>query len=235
MRPPSTFLVTLAFLAIAATAVAHGGGPSPGDGLAGTSAVQFSVDDNFTLTEFQGQMISYQRYLTDDRAIRVAAGLFLDYAEKDLDVSYYDGEETGAAEISTWTHRGTVKLQMVFYRGDGPLRFYWGAGPRVSYTDNHTEIVNFNSYGGYVNYSHRTGDTDTWELGLQGFAGVEWFINDLFSLHAEYAVTGKYVIKDEFERYMQSDDPDDVQTSETATRSPKFTSDGVRFGLSAHF
>jgi hypothetical protein len=180
-------------------------------------------------------MISYQRYLTDDRAIRIAAGLFLDYKDEDQDVSYFDGEETGSADLSGWNHKGTVKVQMVFYHGNVPLRFYWGAGPRVSYSDIHTETVNFSAYGGYVDYIFYTRDIDTWELGLQGFTGVEWFINDIFSLHAEYAVGGKYVIKDDSEWRVESYDPDDVRRSETSTRSPKFSSDGVRFGLSAHF
>jgi hypothetical protein len=233
ISPPNTVLVTLVLLATASSAL--GGNSSPGEGLAGTHALQFSVKNNFTLGEFQGQMISYQRYLTDDRALRVAAGLFLDYNDKDVDVSFSDGDETGTAEISTWTHRGTIKLQYMFYRGDGPLRLYWGAGPRVSYSDNHGETANFSSQAGYVEFVYFTHDTDTWELGIEGFAGVEWFINDLFSLHAEYAVSGKYVIKDEAERRIESGDPDSNQSIETSTRSPEFDSDGVRFGLSAHF
>jgi hypothetical protein len=227
--------VSAAFLLMSAVAGAAEGGKRPGEGLAGTQAVQFLVDDNFTLSAYQGQMFSYQRYLTDDKAIRLAAGLFLDYDDKELDVAFANGEEVGTADLSGWDHRGTVKLQMMFYRGRGPLRFFWGAGPRVSYTDNHTENVNFNSQGGDVEFAFYTYDSDIWELGLQGFSGVEWFINDIFSLHAEYSVTANYIIRDDVEHRIYSHDSDSNRAVETKTKSPQFDSDGVRFGLSAHF
>jgi opacity protein-like surface antigen len=105
----------------------------------------------------------------------------------------------------------------------------------VSYSDSHVETVSFSSWGGDLSYVFNTRDADLWELGLQGFAGVEWYVNDLFSLHAEYAVTGHYVIRDEVEHRIESDDPDDVRHVEMSRRSPKFNSDGVRLGLSAHF
>ncbi len=54
------------------------GGQAEPRGLAGTQAIQFSVEGFLELSEFQGQMFSYQRFLTDTRAIRVAGGLFLD-------------------------------------------------------------------------------------------------------------------------------------------------------------
>ncbi|MFH1864285.1 MAG: hypothetical protein ABIK85_00245 [Candidatus Eisenbacteria bacterium] len=210
-------------------------GLSETGGLAGTQALQFSVESLLSLGEFQGQMFSYQRFLTDTRAIRVAGGLDLDLNLKDMDVEFQSGAQTGAAETSSWSHGVTLKVQMQFYRGNGPLRFFWGAGPKVTYSDAHSEIVDYNTYSDELEYVFYAGDTDRWEVGLQGFAGVEWFINDMFSLHAEYAVSGMYKFEDKLEQRTHSGDTDYNYSIATTTRSPEFDSDGVRFGLSAHF
>jgi hypothetical protein len=181
MKTLCTFLAAAALLSAPAGAVADGSySPAPGE-LAGRQAVQFSIEGFLTLSEFQGQMFSYQKFLTDSRAIRVAAGLSLDLTESDLDIEYYSGEQTGSAELSSWRHSGTLKVQMLFYQGDGPLRFFWGGGPKVTYSDRHTENVHYSPYGDELHFVYNTSDIDTWRFGLQGLAGVEWFINRMFS------------------------------------------------------
>ena len=235
MRTLCAFLAAAALLSVPAVAVADGWYSPPAGELAGRQAVQFSIESFLTLSAFQGQMLSYQRFLTDSRAIRVAAGLFLDLDVSDLDVEYYGRELTGSAELTNWSHRGTLKLQMLFYRGDGPLRFFWGAGPKVRYTDLHGEDVNYSPSGDELHFTYYTRDTDIWEVGLQGFAGVEWFINEIFSIHSEYAVSGMYKFEDRVEQRISSHDPDSSLRIDTTTRSPEFSSDGVRFGLSARF
>ncbi len=235
MKTLCTFLAAAALLSAPAGAVADGSySPAPGE-LAGRQAVQFSIEGFLTLSEFQGQMFSYQKFLTDSRAIRVAAGLSLDLTESDLDIEYYSGEQTGSAELSSWRHSGTLKVQMLFYQGDGPLRFFWGGGPKVTYSDRHTENVHYSPYGDELHFVCNTSDIDTWRFGLQGLAGVEWFINRMFSIHAEYAVSGMYGFEDRAEQRIYSYDPDADRRIDTTTRSPEFTSDGVRFGLSARF
>ena len=235
METLCAFLAAAALLSVPAAAAADGWYSPPAGELAGRQAVQFSIESCLTLSAFQGQMLSYQRFLTDSRAIRVAAGLFLDLNDSDLDVEYYGGELTGSAELTSWGHRGTLKLQMLFYRGAGPIRFFWGAGPKVSYTDIHGEDVNYSPHDDELQFVYYVRDTDIWEVGLQGFAGVEWFINGMFSIHAEYGASGMYTFEDKVEYRVYSHDPDSSLRIETTTRSPEFSSDGVRFGLSARF
>ncbi len=235
MKTLCVLMAVAALLSVPAAALGAGRYSPAAGGLAGMQAVQFSVGSHLSLSEFQGQMFSYQRFLTDNRAIRVAGGLFLDLTDSDLDVEYYGGEQTGSAELSSWRHSGTLKVQMLFYRGDGPLRFFWGGGPKVTYTDRHTENVHYSPYGDELHFVYNTSDIDTWGFGLQGLAGVEWFINRMFSIHAEYAVSGMYAFEDRVEQRIYSYDPDADRRTDTTTRSPEFSSDGVRFGLSARF
>lgn len=208
--------------------------PPPGT-LAGEQSVQFTVSSWLTLSAFQGQMFSYQKFLSDTRAIRVAAGLSLDLNDEQLDVEYEGGAISGSADVSTWDHSGTVKVQLMFYSGDGPIRFFWGAGPKVTFTDIHGEYVHYSPLGEDLTFVYSTFDTDIWGVGLQGFAGLEWFISDMFSLHAEYGVSGMYTFRDKVEQLVYSHDPDSNRSITTTTRSPEFDSDGVRFGLSARF
>jgi opacity protein-like surface antigen len=235
MKRVCALLVAAVALSIPAAAPADGGYSPADGGLAGRQAVQFSVGSHLSLSEFQGQMFSYQKFLTDSRAIRVAGGLFLDLDDSDLEVEYYSGNTTGSAELSEWVHRGTLKVQMLFYRGDGPIRFFWGAGPKISYTDIHSEDVNYSPDGDELQFVYFTRDIDIWEFGIQGFAGVEWFINPMFSVHAEYGASGKYKFEDKVDHRIYSYDSDSNRKIATTTRSPEFVSDGVRVGLSARF
>ena len=235
MKTLYVLLAVAVSVSVPAAALGEGRYSPATGGLAGMQAVQFSIGSHLSLSEFQGQMFSYQRFLTDSRAIRVAGGLSLDLDDSDMDVEFYTAEQTGSTEPSNWYHSGTLKLQMLFYRGDGPLRFFWGAGPRVTYTDSHHETVHSSVYGDEVCFDYRTHDTNRWKLGLQGFAGVEWFMNEMFSLHAEYAVAGVYELTDSIEQRIYESDPSANRRIDTTTRSPGFESDGVRFGLSARF
>ncbi|MEA3409624.1 MAG: hypothetical protein U9Q95_04680, partial [Candidatus Eisenbacteria bacterium] len=162
-------------------------------------------------------------------------GLDLDLNNSDMDIDYYHGGQTGSAELVSWHHNVTLKVQMLFYQGDGPLRFFWGGGPKLTYVDNHSENVHYSTYGDELHFTYYTGDTDRWGFGLQGFAGVEWFLNGMFSIHAEYAVSGMYTFEEKVEQRVSSLDPDDNVRIDTTSSSPHFESDGVRFGLSARF
>lgn len=232
-----TLCVVLAgalLLALPVAAAAAWYTPPPGT-LAGEQSVQFTVSNWLTLSAFQGQMFSYQRFLSDTRAIRIAAGLTLDLDDEELEVEYEGGAVSGSADVSTWDHSGTLKVQLMFYRGDGPIRFFWGAGPKVTFTDIHSEYVHYSPLGEGLAFTYSTRDIDVWGFGLQGFAGLEWFINDMFSLHAEYGVSGMYKLRDDVEQLVYSHDPDSNRSISKTIRSPEFDSDGVRFGLSARF
>ena len=105
----------------------------------------------------------------------------------------------------------------------------------MTYSDNHNETVHYSLYGDELSFTYYASDFDRWELGLQAFAGVEWFINDMFSIHAEYAVAGRYRFEDSVEQRIYSHDTDANRRLDVTIRSPEFDSDGVRFGLSARF
>jgi len=218
-----------------APALADGGEGGAATGFEGRQAVQFLVGSSFTLQAFQGQLFSYQRFLTDRRAFRLAGGVFLDRRDKQLDIGYDAGATTGELELLGWDNSATLKAQMVFYRGDGPVYFYWGGGPKLTYTDFRSETASHYTADDEVGFSIYALDVDRWGGGLQGFAGVEWFLSDHFSLHAEYAVSGMYTYEKTVDERLDTFSPDTRRRFETSGWTPEFNSDGVRFGLSAYF
>lgn len=228
-------MLAVLVLASGEAALACGSGAENRCRLHGRNAIQFSVEDDFELSEFQGQLLSYQRYFSDGRAIRVGLGLFLDVNNEDLEVEYWGGDLSGDAEIKTWMHRGTLKVQMLFYRGKGPVYLFYGAGPKITFSDFHDEDVNYSLQGDEVVYSFIRDDRQEWGMGLQGILGVQWFINDMFALHAEYGLSAMYYFGEWTNERYYSDSPSSARRTSTEVSSPQLDSDGVQFGLSVHF
>lgn len=115
------------------------------------------------------------------------------------------------------------------------MRFFWGGGPKVTYTDYHYESIDYSSSGGRLNYTFFRTDGRRWAAGLQGLAGLEWFFSDWFSLHAEYAVSAMFESTHRVEERFRSDSSGYDMRTVTDVSSPEFSSDGVRFGLSVCF
>jgi opacity protein-like surface antigen len=221
---------------MAAEPTAQAGGTGANDGgRAGRQAMEFAVTSSFTLSAFQGMLISYQRFLTDRRSLRLAAGLSLDVDNRSLDVEYEDIGAEESADLKGWDHSGTVKAQMLFYTGNGPVLFYYGGGPKISYSDFHSESLIYGVGGDELQYRYYGEDDSSWLLGIQCAAGVQWTINERFALHAEYGLTARYQMTETETSYFRSDNPDLDEQTHTRLRSPGLTSDGVLFGLSVYF
>jgi hypothetical protein len=225
-------IAAVATLLLAASCALAGGGCGS-TGLAGDQAVQFSIDRNFEFNSFQGQLFSYQRFMTDRRALRLAAGLSLGRDSIDSEAQHSD--DVNDTELTRWNTDVTLKAQMVFYEGGGPLYFMWGCGPQVTYRNYHTENAADQYAGGDVSFILFSYEQNEFGLGLHGFAGVEWFINDTISLHAEYGASAMYIFSGTEEERLETDDPASYIRETVESRGPSFSSDGVRFGISGHF
>ncbi|MBN2566204.1 MAG: hypothetical protein JXB46_10890 [Candidatus Eisenbacteria bacterium] len=227
-------MVPAALIAWASVGAASGDGVSHAD-RAGMQAVQFSVKDLLELSSFQGTLISYQRFLTDTRALRVAAGLALDFNDRSTDVEFAGIDAAASADLTDWDHEGTVKIQLLFYRGEDSVLLYYGGGPTVGYADYHYENIIYGVSGDDLDYRYYGQDGSEWLLGLQSVLGVQWTVNDHFALHGEYGLTARYRLTESTSSYFRSDNPDLEEWSESRTTSPELSSDGVLVGLSVYF
>jgi hypothetical protein len=204
-------------------------------GFRGMQAVQFSVGGNFSISEFQGALVSYQRFVRDRRAVRIACGLRLDLDDSEMDVEFEGIDASDSVELSRWSHEGTVRIQMLFYRGSGPVYLYYGGGPVVSYLDYLTEDMVFSADGSDLEYRYFGYEGSEWGLGLDGVLGIHWPINETFALHAEYGATAEYKLRESSETYFRSDAQNAAERIERRTKSPEFSSNGVLVGLSVFF
>jgi hypothetical protein len=110
---------------------------------------------------------------------------------------------------------------------------YLGVGPFVSYQIN-TNDTDYKTYYADTLYSsdNSTRDSDEFSVGITGLIGVEIFINDFFSLHAEYVSSVYY----RYRMYKTNSH----QMPRTIKRIQKsdgfyFSGNSVLFGLSVYF
>lgn len=146
----------------------------------GDWALMFQIDKNFTLKDFSGALISFQKKLSDRNAIRWGLNLNGGYSEQRNNPN--QKTTTGDAHIG-------VSMNYLWYAHiSNNIRFYYGLGPLVAFGYNHSK----NSQNSGVNVTKQTRLTE--EVGLNGVAGVEWFVRQRISLLAEYipALTGQY-------------------------------------------
>lgn len=201
----------------------------------GKQAVQFQISDDFTLKGFNGSLIAYQRFLTKDRAFRLAATVNLDSDDIDETRTYTDADIEGSSEMSEWDYDVRLQGQLLFYRGDGPVRLYYGTGPFFGYARSHREYTFYYLHDGGIEYSFRVTNDRSWKLGLVGTLGLEWAINEHLAVHAEYKATGYYTSSKQEEQRISSPNDDSDYLNVRESSSPEFDSNGVLFGLSVYF
>ncbi len=181
----------------------------------GNWALMFQIDKNFTLKNYSGALISFQKTLSDRNAVRLGLN---------LNGGYNEQKSSATQKTTTGKFHIGVSMNYLWYAHvSNNIRFYYGLGPIVAFGFDHTK----NSQNSGANITKQT--TLTEEIGLDGVAGVEWFFRPRISLLAEYvpSLTGKF----------QST----VNKSTFAARTKSSVSDihfgplPVRFGVSVYF
>ncbi|UCG53342.1 MAG: hypothetical protein JSW58_07255 [Candidatus Latescibacterota bacterium] len=190
---------------------------------AGAWALQFQVNDNFSLDAFQGAVLSVKRHRSDRSAFRAGLGMGFGIADVNSTVSQNDSvANTENRDESRQFVR--LDLQYIRYSNPGsPVKLLFGGGPLVSFSNADTEAAR--------EIGSVRSESTSWATGISGLVGVEWFAASRISLHAEYGVELLY-------RYTKS-------SSEARTANPTHTEQtrhmgdfqarGVSFGLSAYF
>lgn len=138
-------------------------------------ALQFQVNNNFTLGEFQGGLISAKKQYDARRAFRFGIGLNATFDQRT------DEGNGGTQEQDQSFQRVTANAQWVRYPVDeGRVRAYWGVGPTLQLQRN-------------VDDQSGTDQTQ-WRLGggAVGVLGAEWFVHSHISVSAEYRAGVEY-------------------------------------------
>ena len=187
-------------------------------------ALQFEISDNFTLTSFQGTILSVKYHLDTQKALRLGTSidLFTGTKKDNNDgPGYADGTKENAS-----TYDITITFQYVRYpQSKRRVLFFYGAGPFLEYKSDSYTYKKENSY------SDQEHEETIWGLGISGIIGGEWFVTQDISLLGEYgAKAGYYSSKNSHEEENGYDGVDEIEVQEFILEPLS-----VKFGVSVYF
>jgi len=202
-------------------------------------ALQFQISSNFTLSSFQGATLSYKHHLAPSQALRIGFDLSLNDASSDWTQNAFNNDTLTISDNSKRDQANyTIRLntQAIWYSESSlGISFFYGTGPFLSFsrlTQKEERVLSPVSFP--QSKSTSEGSATTWSLGLTGLAGVEWFVSQSISLHAEYGVSLGY-------SWIRNESKTDLSTqgsrsaTEGSANSWQLSGNGVRFGLSVYF
>ena len=192
-------------------------------------ALQFQIDRDFTLSAFQGTILSAKYQVSVQNAFRLGvSGDLAKSSEKDNEEgpSYY---REGSEEESSMYDIGLTFQYLRYPNPTNRILVFYGIGPFWRYT---TDSYSF-AYTEEDDESEdkRESTRKTWRLGVAGVMGVEWFVTRDISLLGEYGIQAGY-----YSRKSSWEEEDYFEGTDEIKRSRVFLEpSSVKFGLSVYF
>jgi len=169
-----------------------------------TWALQFGIASNFTLTSFQGSVLSIKRQLNSHEAIQLGIGGSLANQNSTSNSSsrneLIDTLTYGNSGSGTNTGGSVqVNLQYVYYLNpDADVNIYVGVGPTIGYSRtiykyDYIPVPPAPPDSVYIYYpSSNNQSYRSWNAGVTGMLGAECFILKFLSVHAQYRLNITY-------------------------------------------
>ena len=175
-------LIGFIIICCCAALTSAGNAETKGD-LNGAMALQFEIRSNFTLESFQGSTISFKKHMSAGFAWRLGLDLKITFSDDEI-TDYTEDSLRSLTENNGNSQNIGLRLQGLFYPNPSArTKLFYGFGPLVGFTHNFSESDNLRPS---QRLSGSETSTHTWELGLTGVFGVEWFAASNISLLAEY-------------------------------------------------
>jgi hypothetical protein len=189
-----------------------------------SKALQFQIDENFTLKDFQGALISFKKHLGNSRALRV--GLSTGF-QLYTDECHPEGTCSEVRKTDCHNFSLGIYSQYLFYsKSNSGTQFFGGAGPTIEYSRRKSDI----EYKRYNNITDKSGCVKYHiQGGLSGVMGVEWLFRENMSLSAEYGMHFSY----NYSKLKVT--RDDEFKIENTNKSWRLESNPIKFGLSIYF
>jgi hypothetical protein len=196
----------------------------------GAWALQFQINNDFSLSNFQGSTLSAKHHFSNKKALRFGISLSGNITDEDFsNIS----ENTVVRDQNV--HSIAVSTQYALYPSPHKnASLFFGAGPVVQ----HSRFKQTST--GFTDLSTTTSNEEntTWSTGISGVLGMEWFAVRNISFVAEYGTTLVYnSVKRSIliEQQTGTADRTVVSSSEGSAKGLQLGSGIVRFGLSAYF
>lgn len=209
----------------------------------GAWALQFQVNPNFTLGNFQGTLISAKRHQSAKSAIRLGLSLDAAFDVSESDRFSFRREEDTIQEDERQSEQhidrlgGTLVVQFLYYPSSpGDIRPFLGFGPRLSLARQTSETDPVPPSASVV--QTRRYEDKAWAAGLDGIFGAEWFIRSNLSVTGEYGLsaTFRHSRRTRTTRYVDENlQRRSIENEEDATRGLSVHGAPVKLGLSVYF
>ena len=202
----------------------------------GSWSAQFQIDNNFTLTSFQGAVLSMKRHRSAGSAFRLGVTLRLEAAGRD-GTSTETRNDTLTSEVVDGSDSDTQSFQidiqyLIYPSPNSPAKLFLGFGPFGQFATGNSERVNFLSSG--VSSRVRSEFTN-WAIGLSGLLGVEWFAANRISFHAEYGASVRYYESKSTRVAVFRTGDLFVQDNTNESKAVEFEAKRLLFGMSVYF
>lgn len=195
------------------------------DSLDGKFALQFQIDRNFTLTNFQGTTLSGKYHFSCRDAVRLGLSLELGDSESEAKIDYLDTSAVAQSEKDENRFGLTIKTQYMRYiTATNNISFFGGIGPFISFFNQSTKRVITENGIDVTGESESSG----FSAGLDLFIGVEWMFSTYMSISAEYGLNFSY-------RSSEGNFRDDSKEGDHETRTFYISANNISFGLSVYF
>jgi hypothetical protein len=195
------------------------------DSLSGKFALQFQINENFSLSDFQGTVISGKYHFSKRDAIRLGLEIILSDSESEIVVNNLDTNTVGQSVEDSNNFGFTLNSQYIHYiRGTDDIALFGGVGPYFRYYNStrNREIVE-NEIENLIE-----SENSNYSIGIDLLVGVEWWFHKFMSLSAEYGLKYSYVSsKSSFE--------DDSRKGESEHKAYNISGNHINFGITVYF
>lgn len=175
---------------------------------------QLQIGDYLALKTFENTWVSYKMHFSTNKAIRIGLNLNIRY---DGNYSPKTSSSSDFKDISKGAGLTINSYYISYFYFDKVIKPYYGIGPYFS-----TSYSGENKYlsGWSFEYDRRT----SYDVGLNGMIGLEWFFHKNFSLFTEYS------LKAGFSYYTAVDDVNSKRTN----KNYRLSSNNCLIGLSIY-
>jgi hypothetical protein len=195
------------------------------DSLDGKFALQFQINENFSLSNFQGSVLSGKYHFSKRDAIRLGLEFIFGDSESETVVNNLDTNVVDQRVEDINNLGFTINSQYIHYiRGTDDISLFCGIGPYFRYyksTRNGELVVD------EIENMIKS-ENENYGIGLDLLVGVEWWFHKYMSLSAEYGLKFSYLSsKTSFE--------DDSIKGESEHKAYNISGNHINFGITVYF
>jgi opacity protein-like surface antigen len=206
----------------------------------GAWALQFAIQQNFTLGSFAGSTLSLKKHFKQDQAFRLGISLNANDREASFEETVVFGNPREHDEKHDDQHINfqITVMYLRYYRSHNRVTIFLGAGPLAAYgRSKGNNVLDVSTDPMETSIRREETKSVNWSLGIVLAFGVEYFINKTLSLTAEYGSSLLYNdVQSDRIRY-----EDDIggeryrMDTSIAYKEYHFAAQPVKFGISVYF